>query len=170
MEFIMGTRKMIKGFEQALYNLKLGQTVLVTVKSEYAYGKIGQPSDIGPDEDLYFRIAVTEVGEPDENLVFQSLSDEKKLDQIKGLKEQGNQQFKAGNLPEAIEIYKQAVEGILKLQRISQEARDFLKTLFVNIAVVSNKQEKWEDVITYSARVLDLDPKHIKALYYKATA
>jgi hypothetical protein len=40
----------------------------------------------------------------------------------------------------------------------------------VNIAVVSNKEEKWEDVITYSARVLDLDPKHIKALYFKATA
>ena len=66
MEFIMGTRKMITGFEQALYQLKQEDTAQITIRSDYAYGKIGQPADIGPDENLFFIVKVTEVGEPNE--------------------------------------------------------------------------------------------------------
>lgn len=68
MDFIIGApkKKLVRGFETVLSQLNCGDQCEVRIESEHAYGKVGQSWEIKPDEDLFFRIDVLEVGEPSE--------------------------------------------------------------------------------------------------------
>ena len=52
--FVLGANKVIKGFEVAVRNMKVGQKAKVWMRSDLAYGKLGQPPEIANDEDLVF--------------------------------------------------------------------------------------------------------------------
>ena len=49
---------MIRGFDIAIRNMKVGQKGSVFIRSDFAYGKIGQPPNILNDEDLVFDVQV----------------------------------------------------------------------------------------------------------------
>ena len=56
--FVLGANKVIKGFEAAVRNMKVGQKAKVWIRSDLAYGKLGQPPEIANDEDLVFDVHI----------------------------------------------------------------------------------------------------------------
>jgi FKBP-type peptidyl-prolyl cis-trans isomerase len=66
MEFVVGTRDVIKGMNMGVMGMRVGTRRRLFVPPELAYGKGGQPtSGIGPDQALIFEIDLLSVaGEP----------------------------------------------------------------------------------------------------------
>lgn len=56
-----GKSTVIRGWEIALRELRVGEIAEVTVASRYAYGKDGSPPDIPKDADLRFEIEVLDI-------------------------------------------------------------------------------------------------------------
>ena len=57
-KFILGANTVIQGFEKAVAYLNLQSKATVHIRSDLAYGKRGQPPDIGNDEDLVIVLEV----------------------------------------------------------------------------------------------------------------
>ena len=51
-KFILGGNTVIRGFEMAVAQLRIGDKATAHVMSDCAYGKVGQPPDILDNEDL----------------------------------------------------------------------------------------------------------------------
>lgn len=54
--FILGKGQVIKGWEENIPKMSLGQRVRLTCPAEYAYGKTGYPGVIPPDATIIFDI------------------------------------------------------------------------------------------------------------------
>jgi FKBP-type peptidyl-prolyl cis-trans isomerase FkpA len=60
-QFNEGAHQVIPGFEQAVYNMKVGGTRTVEIPSKLAYGTAGSPPKIPANADLVFQITLTAV-------------------------------------------------------------------------------------------------------------
>jgi FKBP-type peptidyl-prolyl cis-trans isomerase FkpA len=60
-QFNEGAHQVIPGFEQAVYNMKVGGTRTVEIPSKLAYGAAGSPPKIPANADLVFQITLTAV-------------------------------------------------------------------------------------------------------------
>ncbi|KII72592.1 Protein unc-45 B [Thelohanellus kitauei] len=80
-------------------------------------------------------------------------------------RENGRQLFKGENYQQAFENYKRCLKA-----HIEALSKSDLTILYVNICVCSSKLSKYEKVIKYSTKALELDPRNPKALYQRALA
>ena len=55
-EFTLGKGEVIKGWDEGVAKLSLGQKVILTCPPEYAYGKAGIKNVIPPNATLYFEV------------------------------------------------------------------------------------------------------------------
>jgi FKBP-type peptidyl-prolyl cis-trans isomerase FkpA len=60
-QFTVGAGQVIPGFDQAVYNMKVGGTRTVEIPSRLGYGATGSPPKIPANADLVFQIALTAV-------------------------------------------------------------------------------------------------------------
>jgi len=79
--------------------------------------------------------------------------------QARACKERGNAFFKAGNYPEAIGCYKEAVE---------YEPWD--EAFHLNLSLTYTKLEKWETAVVHADQAIELRWRCVKAWYRKAYA
>lgn len=61
LQFTVGAGQVIPGFEQAVYNMKVGGTRTVEIPSRLGYGATGSPPKIPANADLVFQITLTAV-------------------------------------------------------------------------------------------------------------
>jgi tetratricopeptide (TPR) repeat protein len=90
-----------------------------------------------------------------------------------GLKEEGNAEFKQGNLEKASRAYRRSVNALKKLnQRNSGDAqvKSLLVTLYTNLSTVSFKHSKYRVSIEVATKALHIEPHNVKALYRRAVA
>jgi FKBP-type peptidyl-prolyl cis-trans isomerase FkpA len=59
--FVLGAGRVIPGFEQGVYNMKVGGTRTVEIPSKLGYGAAGSPPAIPGNADLVFQITLTAV-------------------------------------------------------------------------------------------------------------
>ena len=86
------------------------------------------------------------------------------------MKDKANGLFKAGDNKNAIEAYSNAVEHLIKMRRINQDARKMLITLYVNMSVAQNKEKMYDDTLTSCTKALDLEGENTKAMFLRGTA
>ncbi len=87
---------------------------------------------------------------------------------VKALKDKGNDYFKQQKFLDAQENYQEALTEALKIKEKTQEVRDFVKTLHLNLSVVANKPPFQNSaVIDHTTCALEFDPKNTKALFLR---
>ena len=96
-------------------------------------------------------------------------NDLQKADQ---LKLEANELFKSKNLDDACKKYQSAISVLrtnLELKG-TKKARDIEIACRGNIALCKLTQKQFEDAIEHCERILDIDPKNVKASYRMAQA
>jgi FKBP-type peptidyl-prolyl cis-trans isomerase FkpA len=61
LSFVVGAGRLIPGFEQATYNMKVGGKRTVEIPAKLGYGAAGSPPKIPANADLVFEITLTSV-------------------------------------------------------------------------------------------------------------
>jgi len=62
LNFKVGTGRVIRGWDEALLKMSVGETAAVTIEPEWAYGKKGMPdAGIPPNQTLYFEVTLDRI-------------------------------------------------------------------------------------------------------------
>ena len=56
------------------------------------------------------------------------------------------------------------------MQRISQDARALLKTLYTNMSVAQNREQMFDETIISCSRALDIDASATKPMFLRGSA
>ncbi|CAE8626430.1 unnamed protein product [Polarella glacialis] len=59
--FQLGVGQVVKGWDEALQRMSLGETALLTISSDYAYGVRGAGGSIPADTDLVFEVELLKI-------------------------------------------------------------------------------------------------------------
>jgi FKBP-type peptidyl-prolyl cis-trans isomerase len=60
-EFVLGCGQVIKGWDQGVAAMKVGDTVRLTIPPELAYGASGYPGAIPPNSTLIFQVELLSI-------------------------------------------------------------------------------------------------------------
>ncbi|MDQ3020411.1 MAG: FKBP-type peptidyl-prolyl cis-trans isomerase [Bacteroidota bacterium] len=131
-EFVLGTGKVIKGWDEAIAMMNVGDKYRLIIPSELAYGKKGAGNIIPPDATLVFDVELMSVSDPKQSIadvLYQTMiakDIQAAIDQYKDLKTNsidkynfkenqlnalGYQLMQDGKIMEAIEFLKLNVES-----------------------------------------------------------
>ena len=61
--FIIGIGSVIKGWDEGIMQMKLGEKALLKVSSDYGYGKEGLADMVPPNSDLEFEVELLQTGD-----------------------------------------------------------------------------------------------------------
>lgn len=61
--FIIGIGSVIKGWDEGIMGMQLGELALLTVSSDFGYGQEGLPPVVPPDADLEFEVELLQAGD-----------------------------------------------------------------------------------------------------------
>lgn len=112
----------------------------------------------------------------DETLEDEGVSPEKAeliLIKATGLKEEGNSEFKNGDLDKASRSYRRAVNSLKKLNKNNtgdNQVKALLVTLYTNLSTVSFKSKKYRVSSEVAGQAIAIDGSAVKALYRRAVA
>lgn len=85
--FELGMGAVIKAWDIAIRTMKVGEVAKITCKPDYAYGSVGSPPDIPPNETLIFEVELMAC-RPRKGASLGSVSDEKaRLEELKKQRE-----------------------------------------------------------------------------------
>ena len=90
-----------------------------------------------------------------------------------GLKEEGNNEFKNGDLDKASRTYRRAVNSVKKLNKNTtgdDQVKALLVTLYTNLSTVSFKTRKYRVSSEVAGQAIAIDGSAVKALYRRAVA
>jgi FKBP-type peptidyl-prolyl cis-trans isomerase len=61
--FIIGIGSVIKGWDEGIMKMQIGEVATLKISSDYAYGEAGVPPTIPPKADLQFEVELLAVGD-----------------------------------------------------------------------------------------------------------
>ena len=61
--FIIGIGSVIKGWDEGIMQMQLGEKALLKVTSDYGYGEEGLPGMVPPNSDLEFEVELLQAGD-----------------------------------------------------------------------------------------------------------
>tara|TARA_B110001452_G_scaffold258462_1_gene253648 strand:- start:464 stop:1351 length:888 start_codon:yes stop_codon:yes gene_type:complete len=174
-EFTIGQGQVIKGWDQGVATMHIGEVATLVCSSEYAYGERGSPPKIPGGATLKFEVEL--FGWKEARKEKWSMSDDERIDEAAKLKAKGTEEFKAGRIADALELYHDAAgliddvgveaEGGFKEttpERV-EEAKALLLSCWLNESQMCIKQQEWSSAVAVCTRVLGRDADNVKALF-----
>ncbi|KAJ3112466.1 cytochrome P450 monooxygenase 9 [Physocladia obscura] len=167
LEFKVGEGRVIKGWDQTLLTMRVGEICEIICEPDYAYGVDGNPPTIPKNATLLFEMELVSSKPPEDPL-------SKKLADAASSKAAGNSSFAAADFASAAKSYRFGVSRLeytwgatpAELAEISA-----LKvSLNANLAASLLKTKDLNDAIDACDRVLEIDAVNVKALFRKGQA
>ena len=114
-KFILGNHHVIRGWDEGVVTMRVGEKATFQIHSDFAYGKMGSPPKIPADANMVFRIEL--INFHDRRVTKWMMSDEEKIQATLKLKDDGNLKFKEQKYKEAEGFYQDA---LLHLEQMKQ--------------------------------------------------
>ncbi|KAF9919450.1 hypothetical protein FBU30_011017 [Linnemannia zychae] len=165
--FKLGVGQVIKGWDEGVKTMKIGELADLICAPEYAYGAQGSPPKIPANSTLKFEV---------ELLGFQESADNPtaKLALAKKKKDQGNAFFKAGENGPAAQAYKEGADQLKDMAGATpeqlQESGPLRLTLLSNLAAAYLKLNENGKAVDACLQALKIQDDHVKVIYRLAQA
>lgn len=154
--FDIGNMAVIRGWDEGVCGMKVGEKALFTIASDYAYGSKGSGS-IPADATLQFEIELLDIVEKDHEYPH---TNEEKLAAAKVRQEAGNALFKSGKYKKAAAKYDkgtQLLEYFIEAAPEIEEERCVLRaTLFGNWALCNLRLKEYADCCSHAREGMKL--------------
>ncbi|KAF9158505.1 cytochrome P450 monooxygenase 9 [Actinomortierella ambigua] len=151
----------IKGWDEGVKTMKVGELAELICAPDYAYGERGQGT-IPANATLKFEVELLDFHEPVDTPAAKMALAQKK-------KEEGNIAFKAGDNAKAELAYNNGFEALRILSDFSpeleEEARALKGTLLSNSAAAQLKMQEYTKAIDSCQKALDFQKNNAKLLY-----
>ncbi|KAG0001377.1 cytochrome P450 monooxygenase 9 [Modicella reniformis] len=165
--FKLGIGQVIKGWDEGVETMKVGELAELVCSPEYAYGENGSPPNIPANSTLKFEV---------ELLGFQESADNPtaKLALAKKKKDQGNASFKNGDNESAAHAYKEGADLLKEMHGATkeqlEESEPLQVALLANLAQAYLKLNENFKAAEACQQALKLQPDHVKVTYRLAQA
>ncbi|KAI8609533.1 hypothetical protein BC830DRAFT_1166456 [Chytriomyces sp. MP71] len=162
LEFAVSTGRVIKGWDEGLLTMKVGELCELICEPDYAYGEDGNPPTIPPKATLLFEMELLSA-KPLEDPV------PVKLEDAVTAKTTGNSHFATGDFNAAATSYRFGVSRLEYTWGASptelQEINALKVSLNTNLAACCLKTKDMNEAIQACNRALEVDSGNIKALF-----
>lgn len=164
-DFEVGSSSVIKGLNVGIRTMNIGETAVLKIHPDYAYGSTGSGKILG-NETIYFEAELVEC--KDKEKTKSDYTSAERVQKAKEMKEIGAKFFQEGKLNEAKKEFIQALDYIDWEK--DDEALNMKIALKNNVGLICLNLKKYEECITNCNQVLEFDKKNIKALFKKGKA
>ncbi|KAI9012487.1 hypothetical protein CLU79DRAFT_838980 [Phycomyces nitens] len=159
-EFVPNGGKVIKAWEIAIPTMHVGE--LAEIVCTYDYGKFQSALMCASKANLRFVVELLGTWKPAESI-------KQKIAVALAKKEEGNGFYKQGAIEQALFSYRKGREYVVDVWDCEPEdlnlAREITIALHANIAACYMKMRDWDKAIEVCQKVLDRDPRNVKACY-----
>lgn len=190
-KFSVGVGQVIKGWDTGICTMKKGEKCILRCRSDYAYGDSGSSPKIPGGATLNFEVELFSWKEKVKP-AYQMSVEERRAHALK-MKEQGTEALKAGDFASAVNRYQDGADYITysgdddddhdhahcgghdhehndKPAELSEEDKQLAIALLNNCAMANLKLGEADAAKFDCTKVLEYDPKNIKALFRKGQA
>ncbi|XP_010787245.1 peptidyl-prolyl cis-trans isomerase FKBP5 [Notothenia coriiceps] len=160
------------GVDRAMDKMQKGECCLLYLKQKYGFGSEGKPElKIGPYKDIVYEVTLKSFQRAKESW---EMDLPEKLELAAGVKQKGNQYFKAGLHHQAVAQYQRIVlwlemecgTGMEQQKRI----QSYMLTANLNLALCFLRTKEYTQVVENCNKVVELDEHNEKALYRRGEA
>jgi peptidylprolyl isomerase len=170
--FRLGQEMVIKGWDICVATMLTGEKCKLKLSPEYGYGSEGSATggsvNIPSDATIEFEMELVNFEKP-----IDTVPD--RVEAANKRKDEGNQYFKEGKIPEAIKAYEQ---GLYFFEHIfpKSDSPDYVLMnqcklpMFLNLAACHIKMQNWSDARINCEKSLDIDENNVKAIFRRGQA
>uniref|UniRef100_A0A336N7D4 peptidylprolyl isomerase n=1 Tax=Culicoides sonorensis TaxID=179676 RepID=A0A336N7D4_CULSO len=153
----------VDGVEIALEKFKEGEKSRLILSSQYAFGAEGHKEfGVPPNATVEYEVELITFEKVKNSW---EMDDAEKIEQATLLKEQGNKYLKESKLLLALKKYNRANNYLTGFGKDDEPSKLLKIAVHSNLALLYQKQGNNDEVLSNCSKVLDLDPKNVKALY-----
>ncbi|KAK5617657.1 hypothetical protein CRENBAI_002173 [Crenichthys baileyi] len=160
------------GVDRAMDKMQSGECCLLYLNPKYGFGSEGKPEyKIGPDKDIVYEVTLKDFKRAKESW---EMDLNEKLALASGVKNKGNQYFKAGRHHQAVIQYQRIISwlelecgtGIEQHKKI----QDYVLTAHLNLALCFLRLKEFSQAVESCNKVIEQDESNEKALYRRGEA
>eukprot|EP00177_Eucheuma_denticulatum_P000923 GFKZ01001677.1.p1 GENE.GFKZ01001677.1~~GFKZ01001677.1.p1 ORF type:complete len:600 (+),score=118.81 GFKZ01001677.1:319-2118(+) len=178
-EFKIDDGVVIDGLDRVVKSMKLNESAIVAIAPTHAFktapGLLTEElrgKGFTADAPILVEILLTKFEKAKD---VWSMSFEEKVENMKTLKQRGNDLFKAGRFSTAKKSYDRAVAFFDSptsdlSPELKSKVNDLLVSCHLNLAVCNNKLGDIQKVMSHCKKALDIQPSNVKALYHQGCA
>jgi len=169
-QFTIGKGQVIRGWDEGFASMKVGEKAMLTIRSDYGYGKRGSPPKIPGGATLNFEVEL--LGFKEKEREKWEMLPEEKVAKAQKLKAEGTALFMEKRFDEAAGVYEEAAKFIFDEgpeEQVPHDDKELYTSCYSNAAMCYIKTKSWGDAITSCNTVLGYGD-NVKALYRRGLA
>ncbi|KAI7862495.1 CobB/CobQ-like glutamine amidotransferase domain-containing protein [Spinellus fusiger] len=161
-EFKLNDGQVIKAWEIVAPTMRVGEVAEVVCSYSYGYGKEGMVPIVPPKASLRYEIELLGTWE-------NAITVQEKIQGALKQKTVGNEFYKSGAYDLALIAYRKGREYVADVWDCEPneliQAKETIILLHANISACYMKMRQWDKVIEVCEKILDRDPRNVKACY-----
>jgi peptidylprolyl isomerase len=172
-EFTIGEGQVIRGWDEGVATMKVGEKAMFTIRSDYGYGKSGSPPKIPADATLNFEVELLDFKEKVKSKW--EMSPEERIEKAKLIKDEGTELFNLKQYDHAAYKYEAAAEYVFDDEEgefVPDDDKEIYVSCRSNAAMCYIKAGLWAEAISQCNKVLKLEgySNNLKAMYRRGVA